>query len=144
MIIAYMFVLHFIADFVFQSREMGQKKSSEFKWLAFHLAIQTAFFVAGLSIVIAPLIALKIALLNSLVHGVIDWHIWRGYKFLVAKRLYDVGNGKLGHSLVSDPGYLGEGGGQWRYWEDHMFYTTIGFDQLLHGLTIIALARYFL
>jgi hypothetical protein len=28
----------------------------------------------------------------------------------------------------------------WKYWEDHWFFTTIGFDQLLHGLTLIYLA----
>ena len=32
----------------------------------------------------------------------------------------------------------------WKYWEDHWFYTTIGFDQLLHVLTIILLARFIL
>ena len=27
----------------------------------------------------------------------------------------------------------------YKYWEDHWFYTTIGFDQLLHSATIILL-----
>ena len=30
----------------------------------------------------------------------------------------------------------------WKYWEDSWFYTTIGFDQLLHGITIIAILEY--
>ena len=130
-------IIHFVADFLCQSREMGKKKSSDIRWLLAHLAIQFAAF--------CPFTSWKFALANCAIHGIIDWNIWRGYKFMVGRRLYDgygrawksEVQGKPHHSLMSDQG-------EWRYWEDHWFYSTIGFDQLLHAITLIKLAGYFL
>jgi hypothetical protein len=127
--IAKLLVLHFIADFLLQPREMGVKKSSDIRWLGGHLAIQFLIFF--------PFTSVWFALANCTVHGVIDWYIWRGYKWSVHKRLYDAGNGKLTHSLMSDQG-------EWRFWMDDLFFKTIGFDQLLHGLTLVILAGYLL
>jgi hypothetical protein len=127
-------VLHYVADFLLQPREMGKKKSQELKWLFGHLAIQATIFL--------PFTSWQFALANAAVHGVIDWNIWRGYKYLVMKRIYDkdgnlyvygVSEGKPHHSLMSDAG-------EWRFWEDHFFYSTIGLDQLLHAVTLIILA----
>lgn len=117
-------VVHFVADFLLQSREMGKKKSSELHWLLGHLAIQLlAFFI-----VLLPFTewAFVFALLNATIHGVIDWNIWRLYKLSVVRRFPDVNPAT------------------YQYWEDHWFYATIGLDQLLHGLTLIGLAQLFL
>lgn len=137
-------LLHFIADFLCQPREMGTKKSSSLWWLSGHLAIQFVFF--------APFTSIKFALANCAVHGVIDWFIWRGYKWSVAKRLYDdegfpwvqgESQGFPHHSLMSDPdhSFIPPKPPEWRFWLDHWFYATIGFDQMLHGLTLVILAR---
>lgn len=133
--LAWLMCVHFIADFLCQPREMGKKKSSEPKWLAGHLLIQFLWFL--------PFTSLPFALLNCMVHGVIDWNIWRGYKYFVGTRLYDKeGNdwkspdqGRPCHRLMSDAG-------EWQYWEDHWFYATIGLDQLLHFLTIYYLSKF--
>jgi hypothetical protein len=125
--IAKLLMLHFVADFLLQPREMGQKKSSEFKWLAGHLAIQFAIF--------APFTSISFAAMNCVFHGVIDWFIWRGYKALVYKRIHTDDQGFKSHSLLSNEG-------EWRFWLDKVFYDTIGFDQLLHGLTLVFLATY--
>jgi hypothetical protein len=134
---AKLLALHFTADFLLQPREMGKKKSSHLSWLAGHLAIQWTIF--------ALFTNWQFATANALIHGVIDWNIWRGYKWFVGQRLYDgFGNkwkslmqGKPHHSLMSD-------GGEWQFWEDHWFYATIGFDQLLHAITLAYLAEKFL
>lgn len=138
MLLAYMFILHFIADFLLQSREMGKKKSSEPRWLFKHLAIQWAMFAVCLAPFIGPVLSIGIATLNALVHGIIDWNIWRGYKLFVFFRLADVVR-KEGarEDQVKDQVMIKAK--DWQYWEDHWFYTTIGFDQLLHGLTLVAL-----
>ena len=143
--IAYLFVFHFIADFLLQSREMGSKKSSEFKWLLKHLSIQFEIFLFGL---IAIFIltdqtwfslfhkAIPFVILNTLIHGVIDWFIWKGYKATVGiwmKNNPDHEATKL---------YLETG--VFKFWEDKLFFDTIGFDQLLHALTIILLAGWLL
>ena len=137
-------ITHFVADFILQSREMGKKKSSEPIWLFKHLTIQLSAFAIVLAPIVGPSRAVGFALANAVIHGVIDWNIWRGYKALVHWRLYDEkgqtwkpeSQGKPLHSLMSDTGV-------WQYWEDHLFYATIGFDQLLHGVTLVLLAGAF-
>lgn len=145
-LLAYMMFLHFVADFLFQSREMGQKKSSEFKWLFRHLTIQWLFFAFGLVYFTGPIIAIAFATLNCVVHGIIDWNIWNGYKLFTHKRLmseagqaaYMNGNLNIPYEERTKTKY-DEKLAAFKYWEDHWFYSTIGFDQLLHGLTIIGL-----
>lgn len=120
----YLMVLHFVADFLLQSREMGKKKSSEFVWLLRHLLIQGCVMYAGLT----PFLWMGLSgpkyllfpLMNLVIHGIIDWNIWNLYKYSAFKR-----------GAKAD--------GSWQYWEDHLFYVTIGFDQLLHSITIIVL-----
>lgn len=141
MLLIYMMVIHFIADFLLQSREMGKNKSTKFTVLLQHIGIQFAMFLILLMPFVGFKFAYAFALFNAIIHGVIDWNIWRLYKLSVLKRLYDdEGNdyipnvSKTGpnHSLMSDSKV-------WQYQEDHWFYATIGLDQLLHAITIIAL-----
>ena len=61
------------------------------------------------------------SLLNALVHMVIDKTIWNVYKWLRGKEDKET----------------------FKFWEDDLFYTTIGFDQLLHVVTLIVLAERF-
>jgi hypothetical protein len=135
--IGLLLVIHFVADFLFQSREMGKKKSSEFPWLLKHLSIQFIFFFAALIpfASIPILTILLFALMNAAIHGVIDWNIWRLYKLGAFWRIKKDPQ----HPLLTDS--VPE---KWKYWEDHWFYTTIGFDQLLHGLTLVFLAWWLL
>lgn len=142
----YLFVLHFIADFLLQTREMGKKKSEHFEYLVLHLAIYSMTFVIGLvafhfinvAIMLfhvhagAPMYS--VVFLNSAtiwflvtlitIHGVQDWFIWKGYKITVYLR-----------DKKATPA-------TWKYWEDSWFYSTIGLDQLLHFATIALLASW--
>lgn len=132
MVIAYMFLLHFIADFLLQSREMGQKKSSDPKFLYKHLAIQWAVFFIGLQVVSGFVPVLLFTTLNAAIHGLIDWHIWRGYKYTV--------KGWLENNPDHPDTITYKTTGVWRYWDDHVFYTTIGLDQMLHAFTLLGAA----
>ena len=114
-----LFFLHFVADFLLQSRKMGKEKSEKFPVLLQHLSIQFIVFSVFT-------FNLKFALLNTLVHGIIDWNIWKFYKYTVYFR---------------DKTATKE---TWKYWEDHIFYTIIGLDQYLHSLTLIVLWKLFL
>lgn len=139
LLLGWMMILHFVADFVFQSREMGQKKSSEFRWLFKHLTIQWLFFAFGLVYFVGPVVAISFATLNCLVHGLIDWNIWNLYKLSAYKRIKAEADEFHNLSEADRNAWIAESGKNWQYWNDHWFYTTIGFDQLLHGLTIIGL-----
>jgi hypothetical protein len=116
-------VVHFIADFICQPREMGKKKSYEVKWLAGHLAIQFVFFCA---------FGWKLALINAAIHGIIDWNIWRLYKLSVGLRFPDMRNATPEVQKA------------YPYYDDHLFYTTIGLDQMLHTITLVVLWSLFL
>jgi hypothetical protein len=144
----YIMFLHFLADFILQPREMGQKKSSEFKWLAGHIAIQISVMAIGLMLLLEPWTSIKFAVLNGLIHAVIDWNIWKGYKLTAYYRLrkvkaedvecdspaqWDMVQAMDNKQLVE---FLGK---RWKYWEDHLFYTTIGLDQFLHITTLVIL-----
>jgi hypothetical protein len=124
-IVCYALFLHFIADFLLQSRDMGKKKSTDFKVLLQHLGI--LWYVVGFGLMPAIGIekAILISGLNTLIHGIIDWNIWKGYKVTVALR---------DDSATPDT---------WKYWEDYWFYATIGLDQLLHAVTLVKLIGWF-
>jgi hypothetical protein len=129
-VIVLLLITHFIADFVLQSREMGKKKSSDPGYLAAHLAVQfVAFFLVAAFI--NPDRAVWFAMINMAIHGVIDWNLWRFYKAYAYKAIKNNPKHPLLTGNPSEP---------WKYWEDHWFYTTIGFDQLLHMLTLVLLA----
>ena len=165
--LVWLMVLHFIADFILQSREMGKKKSSEPKWLLKHLGIQLGVMFIGLAIplffntmdtitaacpgcytdaqvlgtssIVALIVAFRIAFLNALIHGLIDWNIWKLYKISAYLRIKkEAKEGNFGLAWIA------ESGKNWQYWEDHWFYTTIGFDQLLHVSTLLLLAGWLL
>lgn len=127
--------LHFVADFLLQSREMGKKKSEEVKWLSYHLLIQFLIFV--------PFTGWRFSLVNALIHGLIDWNIWKLYKYSVFRRCIadDL------RSLKEHPDrFTGSSYSKlkvFKYWEDHLFYSTIGLDQSLHMMTLYLLSLIF-
>lgn len=147
MILAYMFVLHFIADFLLQSREMGKNKSSNYTYLFKHLAIIFGIIFVGLVPFLGLKLAFVISFYNAVIHGVIDKNIWNLYKaFVIWKMKRDSfkwtwmnGNLNIPHEERAAK-KLEEIQSEFKFYEDHWFYATIGFDQLLHALTIIALA----
>lgn len=115
-LVAWCFFLHWVGDFLLQSREMATKKSSEFIWLFRHISIIFIVFILGTQ-------NLKFALFNALIHALIDGAIWNFYKF--------VQEPEIEYSRLEKR--------EFRFWEDHLFWTFLGTDQLLHGLTIIGL-----
>lgn len=134
-LIVYMLFLHFIADFVLQSRKMGKEKSNSFGYLFGHIMIQFGVMFIGLLFKLNMLQAYQISGLNALIHGIIDWNIWKLYKRRVIQKVknsdlfaHDMyGLTKHGENILS----------QYEYWNDHGFYLTIGFDQFLHSATIL-------
>lgn len=121
------FILHHLADGVFQSREMAKQKSEKLNVLFDHCLIQFMVFFIGVFLATQNMKnAFLFALLNALVHGIIDWNIWRQYKISVLKRI-----------PFQERKHF-------KFWEDKKFYDTIMLDQLLHVITITALYYYIL
>lgn len=120
--ISLLLVTHFVADFLMQPRWMGKKKSEDPAILAAHCGIHLVMFMLCLLPFYGMWTAIVFAWFNALIHGAIDWYIWRLYKLTVRERFPD-----------ATPETF-------KPLEDPLFLHTIGFDQLLHGLTLVGLA----
>ncbi len=118
---------HFIGDWILQPREMALNKSKDFRVLCDHLCIVTVclswasliFFWGNLGI---PFLLLLFV--NAVLHGVIDWNIWRIYAKVRGNNVYEHEIGKWTHESHIN--------------HDYWFYSTIAIDQFLH-LSIIFL-----
>jgi len=134
--LGYLFILHFVSDFLLQSRKMGEKKSSSFGWLTAHVVITMLVFFFGLYAIMPMHLALIIAIFNGILHGIVDGLTWNGYKLFTFSRKYaqwyDKDLGVKANMKVTK-----ERLDAFEYWKDHWFYVTIGFDQLLHVLSIL-------
>lgn len=126
-----LFILHYLADFRFQSREMGKRKSEDFSVLVQHaVIIFSVFFLFGTLTFNTSLILFSS--IYAIIHGLQDWFMWRGYKLLVKRKIArenfdgDMNNTWMGEELKI-----------FKYWEDPKFYDTIGLDQTLHFITIV-------
>ena len=80
-----LFITHFIADFLLQSRKMGKKKSEDIKELVLHgFIIFWSFLLVTVSIFNWNI---YFSLVYAIIHCLQDWYIWGGYKWLVKWRI---------------------------------------------------------
>lgn len=108
-LILYVLLAHWIADFVFQSRWMGENKSKDFIPLFAHIATYTVvLWVFCLFQAATPEIAFLFAVLNGLAHLLTDWITSNitSYAFKEKKM--------------------------------HLFWCTIGFDQYMHVAVLLS------
>lgn len=113
---------HGIFDWLLQDRETAKRKSSSFKFLLGHLFLiyNGLLLWGGLFGSLGFYNSLTFALFNTVLHGIIDWNLWKLYKLSVVRRFKDADN-------------------SFQYWEDSWFYNFIALDQLLHGICYIGL-----
>lgn len=133
-LLCWIFFLHFVADFLCQPRWMAKQKSEQPAILLLHTVIIWIVMLLGLALTPEPtekMIYFSFA--NAFAHGLTDMFSWKGYKWY-ALRQHD--------KMREEKPYLSSH--EYKYWEDHWFYATIGFDQLLHGLALILLAGWLL
>jgi hypothetical protein len=114
-------VCHFVGDWLLQSRYIAENKSRNFWVLINHLAIVHAILIIGLYIVgyitrVNLFYVTGALIVNTILHGLIDWHIWKFY----VKYYHD--------PLNPDK-------------KPKAFYNTIAIDQSLH---LICLMYFFL
>lgn len=120
--------LEWIGDFLLQSRGVAQKKSESLKHLFEHLfLLHLPIVFAGQMFGFNPYDWALFLWCNIIIHGIVDWNIWKGYKYLVQKRLKGDEQALYNFKMRKD------------YAQDEMFYATIGLDRFLHVGTIIVL-----
>ena len=118
LVISGILAVHFVADFVFQSSQMATNKSKSIKWLSIHVAVY------GLVSLLSTLVVSKTLFnwgdvmmwwaLNVLLHFIVDF-----FTSKVTSKL-------------------------WEQKKMRLFFTMIGFDQLLHNICLIGTYYYFL
>jgi len=151
-LLGYCLILHYTADFQLQSRDMAKNKSTNVLVLFKHALIIFTVFTLGLGIAYGRKFGVNVwifSFLNAIIHMFIDGTIWNIYKWLVTRKLEKdvVGVIKLDPEQHYPPIQIipiEKRLKEYKFWEDSMFYDTIGLDQFLHVLTIIALGGIFL
>ena len=114
-------IVHVIFDWLLQDRETAQNKSHNFKYLFPHLFIiyiglmSWALFIEGFTHKEAFIFSVG----NCVLHGLVDWYIWKIYAHTVKQRFDNL-------ELFT-------------YYDDRWFYNFIALDQLLHGLCYVSL-----
>lgn len=107
LMLAAIFVTHYVADFVLQSRWMGENKSKKWAPLLVHLGIYTSVLTVVAILLFGPVAGLFYGLLNGALHLVTDYISSR-----MSRAAYEEGN-------------LGK------------FWLIIGADQLVHKLCLV-------
>lgn len=107
-------VCHFIGDFILQTDDMAVNKSTSNEWLTKHVIMYcfplTIFYMVLLSTnAITPLAYILVLVLNFIFHWLTDYVTSR-----VSAKFYKAG-------------------------ERGKFFKMIGFDQLIHGVTLFTL-----
>jgi hypothetical protein len=120
-LVSLMFV-HVIFDWVLQDRQTATNKSKSIRYLFPHLfMLYIGLMLWGLFIVdLDHKQSFLFSVGNCIIHGIIDWYIYKIYAYTVFKRYENV---------TID----------FKYYDDRWFYNFIAFDQLLHGLCYIGL-----
>jgi hypothetical protein len=75
-----------------------------------------------------PFTSVDFAIANMVIHGVIDWNIWRLYKWSVGYRFPEIKYGTPATQAA------------FKWQDDDLFFKTIMLDQFLHGATLMFLA----
>jgi hypothetical protein len=107
-----LFWLHFIADFILQTDKMALNKSKSFKWLSIHALVYGIPFLLYISIAFGWLPGIVYALINSVMHWIVD---------AITSRITS---------------YL------WQKEKRHWFFVVIGLDQAIHMTCLVLTFEY--
>lgn len=146
-------VAEYVGDFLLQSRYTALNKSKDIRVLGRHLFEIAIMLCAGFALIpfllkgVLPLMAVAYFIgWYCLIHGVQDWFIWNGYKYLVYRRVKKaaVEQYKKGNNTKDSIKYVVENKMKSfvtdkEYAEDKAFYDTIGLDRVLHVITLVVL-----
>lgn len=117
--------IHFVADFLFQSREMGIKKSRNIYWLITHIYIYSIITFIGWVLYFD----LNFKMMFELISLTVFSHFLTDYiTSKLSSRFYL--KSKKSKSLKESKYF------EWLFW------SIIGFDQLIHAITLILTFKY--
>lgn len=117
--------IHFVADFLFQSRQMGVKKSRNIYWLVAHIYVYSIITFLGWIFFFNLNLKMSFELISLTVfsHFLTDYITSK-----ISSKFYL--KSKKSKSLKESKYF------EWLFW------STIGFDQLIHAITLILTFKY--
>ena len=116
--------IHYVSDFLLQTRQMGENKGKSWKWLSIHVGVYTASLIMGMILVSDSFqFALTYSLLNGALHFMTDAITARISGYFYLKSL---------ENKTDKPNWM------------YFFWSTIGLDQLIHASTLILTLRLFI
>lgn len=121
--------LHFISDFVLQSRKMGQKKSKSLFWLSLHVLVYTTFLFWGWVCFVgfkeySVYTVFGVYFMVWISHFLTDFITSQFTTYAYVKSI------EKGISITKRD--------RWQY----IFWAILGFDQFIHHLSLILIYNY--
>lgn len=133
-------VVHYFGDFVFQSHWMASNKSKSNRALGAHVMAYTLTLLVWCSAILFMLYGepyfsvLAFVALNGAIHFAVDWITSRHSAGFFGAAIFDTMAEARFRANYGQPPDHAMGINPGRYW--HNFFLVIGYDQLLHGLTL--------
>ncbi len=132
----FIFILHWLGDWVFQSKLMSETKSESNYVLFLHFLIYTVTLACAIPFLDESLFTrISFIALNGVLHVVFDGSWWRLYKLSVWKREYgtwffniDWKERQEGKDKLRDT---------YEFWNDSVFGYMLGFDQMFHFTCLV-------
>jgi len=126
--------LHFVADFLLQTRTMGRKKGKSIMWLSMHvgvylIALLSVGLLFGHHVTDNMVLVFEYCFLNTILHWVTDFCTSKASGFCYLKMTEQV-ELEVNLSVKKKP-----------IWEK-AFWSVIGFDQLLHTAALLLTYHY--
>ena len=121
-------LLHYVADFAFQTNGI-EKYKNKLRYMFLHIFIVFFIFFTGMCLlgdIQDFYYNIKFSLINALLHGLVDYLMWKLYVLSIKKR-----KKRIKRSRIKN-----------KYWYDHVFYVIIGLDQYIHILVLYLLIKY--
>lgn len=121
-----MIFTHFIADFVFQTRQMGENKSHSFWWLSVH--VHTYYVVSSIFyfFILPPIVLIIFVVVNFWLHFLTDFSTSKLTSFFYKKA-------EIARINLDEDGR--------KKWMS-LFWLTIGTDQTIHGFCLFLTFKY--
>ena len=132
-----MIFAHFIADFVFQTRQMGENKSHSMWWLSVHVHTYIVVLTVFMAFILTPIQLLLYSTLNFWLHFATDFSTSR-----ITSYFYKKAEGErvdAMHSNNKEDKIKHENGR--KKWMS-FFWLTIGSDQTIHGFCLFLTFKY--
>jgi len=115
----YLILVHWVADFVLQSRKMGENKSHDNFWLTAHVIV---YSLATILLWIGFFVLTNVPMTSET--------IWKSYIVIfITHWITDYTTSKITSKFANDKRWYG-------------FFTTIGLDQVLHYAQLFMVYNY--